>query len=36
MFSGNPKRVFGEKPFPRVFQKTFNSLHSYEKPIKVF
>jgi hypothetical protein len=25
-FSGKPKRIFGEKHFPRVFQKTFNGF----------
>jgi hypothetical protein len=25
-FSGKPKRVFGQKPFPRVFQKTLNGF----------
>jgi hypothetical protein len=36
-FSGKPLTVFGEKPFPRVLQKTFKGFsHSYEKPFRFF
>jgi hypothetical protein len=31
-----PKRVFGEKPFPKVFHKTLTVFHSYENPFRVF
>jgi hypothetical protein len=35
-FSGKPKRVFGEKPFPRVFQTTFKGFSELRKTLQGF